>query len=173
MEIEKKYGTRYAFQNQPGSKKLLRRIHAVAALAGKPVRSDRVMLIEALKDKNAAVRYWAAIGLGNLVQEAKPLTSVMFNALNDKSPIVRVAAARALCAIDKESDALPVLITELKSQHEWVRLNAAIILDCIGEKARPVIAILKKALKDAENKYVVRVANHALNVLLGTSNKVR
>lgn len=31
----------------------------------------------------------------------------------------------------------------------------------------------KQALQDKENKYVVRVANHTLNVLLGTNNKVR
>ncbi len=173
VEIEKKYGNRYAFQSQPGSKKLLRRIHAVAALAGKPVRSDRPMLIEALKDRNAAVRYWAAIGIGNLCLEAEPLTASLYKALNDKSAIVRVAAAGALCALNIETDALPVLISELKSQQEWVRLNAAIVLDSIGGKARPAIDAFKEALEDTENKYVVRVANHALNVLLGTSNKVR
>jgi len=131
------------------------------------------MLIGAMKDENAGVRYWAAIGLGNLGHEARPAAELLGRALNDRSSVVRIAAARALCMTDMETNALPVLISELKSQNEWVRLNSAIILDEIGEKARPAIGALKEALKDKENKYVVRVANHALNVLLGTSNRVR
>jgi len=173
VELEKKYGSRYAFLRQSGSERFLRRLHAVAALAGKPRRSERSILTEALKDKNTAIRYWAAIGLGNLNQEAKPLIKELYSAINDKSAVVRIAAARALCILDKEIDALPVLIGELKNPNEWVRLGAAIILDKIGEKARPAIDALQEAMKDTENKYVVRVANHALNILLGTSNKVR
>jgi len=65
------------------------------------------------------------------------------------------------------------LVAELSSPHEWVRLHAALALDGIGEKARPAVPALKEALKDTHNKYVVRVANHALNELLGTSRRVR
>jgi hypothetical protein len=43
----------------------------------------------------------------------------------------------------------------------------------VGEKARPAIAALRKALDDQYNKYVVRVANRALNQLEGTNNKVK
>ncbi|MGB2824700.1 MAG: sulfatase, partial [Phycisphaerae bacterium] len=81
--------------------------------------------------------------------------------------------ARALCAAGREAKGLPVLVNELKGPHEWVRLSAAIVLDGIAEKARPASGALKAALKDRKNKYVVRVANHALNVLLGTEDKVR
>jgi len=172
VELEKKYGSRYAFLRQTRRERFLRRLHSIAALAGKPHRSGMSILAEALKDKNAAIRYWAAVGLGNLNQEAKPLIKELYSAINDKSAVVRIAAARALCILDKEIDALPVLVGELKSPNEWVRLGAAIILVKIGEKARPAIEALQEAMKDTENKYVVRVANHALNVLLGTSNTV-
>jgi len=173
VELEKKYGSRYAFLRQPGREKLLQRLRSAAVLGGRPEQSDIPMLIEAMKDENAAIRYWSAIGLGNLNHEAKSTAELLKRALNDRSAIVRIASARALCMIGMETSALPVLISELKSQNEWVRLNAAIVLDEIGEKARPAIDALKEALKDKENKYVVRVANHALNVLLGTSNSVR
>ena len=53
-----------------------------------------------------------------------------------------------------------------------MRLNAAIVLDEMDEQARPAVMALKEALKDRQNKYVVRVANRALNELLGTSNIV-
>jgi len=61
----------------------------------------------------------------------------------------------------------------LQSPHEWVRLYAAIELDESGEAARPALHELQAALEDRENKYVVRVANHAVNELLGTDNDVR
>ena len=68
-----------------------------------------------------------------------------------------------------------MLISELKSPHEWVRLKAAIVLDEIGEKARPAIPAMKQARQENKpvNKYVVRVANRALNQLLETGNSVR
>ena len=68
---------------------------------------------------------------------------------------------------------LGVLVGELKSRHQWVRLSAALALDALGETARPAIPALHQALADKENKYVVRVANHALNVLEETTRSVR
>lgn len=62
---------------------------------------------------------------------------------------------------------------ELKSEHQWVRLSAALALDAIGETARPAIPALHQAFTDKQNKYVVRVANHALNVLEGTTRTVQ
>jgi len=170
---EKKYGSRYAILRQAGSKKLIQHLRAVAALAGRPNQADLPKLTEAMKDDYAAVRYWSAIGLGSLGEEAKSEAELLNNALKDVSAVVRVAAARALCRMGAETKGLPVLISELRSRHEWVRLHAAIVLDSIGDKARPAIDALRAALKDTDNKYVVRVANHALNVMLGTNNKVK
>jgi len=75
--------------------------------------------------------------------------------------------------MDRLKEALPVLERELASEQEWVRLNAAIVLDELGARARPAIPALHQALKDKQNKYVVRVANHALNALEGTHRVVR
>ena len=74
--------------------------------------------------------------------------------------------------MDQPGPALEVLQQELASREEWVRLNAAIVLDEMDEQARPAIMALKKAAMDRQNKYVVRVANRALNELLGTSTIV-
>ena len=75
--------------------------------------------------------------------------------------------------MNQPEQALPVLVEQLKSKREWVRLNAAIVLDEIDEQARPTIEALQVARKDKQNKYVARVANRALNELLGTNNTVR
>ena len=173
VELEKKYGNRYAILRQENSDLFMNRLQKSAILAGDPNKADLPELISTLMDECASVRYWAAIGLGNLGPEGKSAATILTMALNDKSPCVRVAAARGLCLMNVESRALPVLMQELKSPHEWVRLNAAITLDSLGEKARPAVDVLKMALDDKENKYVVRVANHALNTLLGTNNIVR
>ncbi|MHC4685990.1 MAG: HEAT repeat domain-containing protein [Planctomycetota bacterium] len=114
------------------------------------------------------------MGLGNLGKAAgTSLAPLLRKALEDASANVRIAAAQGLCTLDLEKEGLPVLERELASEKEWIRLAAAIALDTVGEKARPAIAALRKALDDQYNKYVVRVANRALNQLEGTNNKVK
>jgi N-sulfoglucosamine sulfohydrolase len=173
VRLEKEYGNRYKIIKNIGGEEFLSELQSLASLAGHPFRSDRSKLIESLHNKSASIRYWAVTGIGNLTNVLKQDSEVLTDMLCDSSAVVRIAAAFSLCRIDKVLNALPVLTKELQSEEEWVRLHAAIALDRIGEKARPAIPVLKQALKDTHNKYVVRVANHALNVLLGTNNQVR
>ena len=96
----------------------------------------------------------------------------------DDSAVVRVAAARALCRMDRPEKALPVLVEVLDDGQQWERLHAAIVLDEIDEQARPVLdaMIRNKAYRNgmvANGKYTVRVLNRALNELLGTSETVK
>ena len=128
-------------------------------------------LINNLAHENEAVRYWAAISLGNQVEqlnEFEPLEAV----LRDSIPAVRFAAARAYIKASKVDQGLAVLTDGLRHDDEWVRLLAAQILDESGENSRPAVAALQSVMED-DNKYVVRVANHALNELLETSVEVR
>ena len=122
------------------------------------------------------VRYWAATGLGNLAQAGEKLDNDSLTlaeaGLVDASPCVRVASARALCHSGKPELGLPLLEKEMESEHEWLRLQDIIVLDEIEEMARPALPVMKKALKDQPNKYIIRVANRAVNDLLGTENKV-
>lgn len=92
--------------------------------------------------------------------------------INDEYPLVRIAAARAFCLLNQESEGLKTLSAGLNDKNEWTRLNAALVLDEIDEKARPLIPDLQSVMDD-QNKYVVRVANRALNQMLGTDNVVR
>ncbi len=172
VERERHLGSRFEILRQSDAETLMQRLRDSASLAlqGKEALPQ---LVTALSDEDAAVRYWGAIGLGNLGDDAAVAKARLLSHLKDASPSVRIAAARALCEIGIEDKALPVLIEELGSDREWVRLNAAIVLDAIGDKARPAVPALKEALKDKQNKYVVRVANRALNVMLGTNNVVR
>ena len=169
---ERDLRSRYNILRQPGGERLVEQLRRTASLS---LQGSEVLpqLIQQTKAKDAAVRYWAFIGIGNLASKAKNAQQATRSALKDESPSVRIAAARALCHMNQPQQALPVLVEQLKSKREWVRLNAAIVLDEIDDQARPTIPDLQAALKDKENKYVVRVANRALNELLGTNNTVR
>lgn len=135
--------------------------------------SDIDLFLENLDHENEVVRYWAATGIGNYAQNG---SDAIFNQLKplleDEYKLVQIAAARAYCLLDKEDKGLKTLSSGLKSENEWTRLNAALVLDEIDEKARPAIADLQSVMND-KNKYVVRVANRALNQMLGTNNVVR
>ena len=151
---------------------LIKRIRNVANLAiGGEENYDQ--LVTALDDPDAVVRYWAAIGLGNLSQVASPVQPKLEQSLQDEAPCVRIASARALLKLEMPELALPVLKRELASKHEWGRLRAAIVLGEAGEMARPLIPEMQACLKDQPNKYITRVANRTLNVLLGTDNVVK
>jgi uncharacterized sulfatase len=135
--------------------------------------SDLDLFIKNLSHKNGVVRYWAATGIGNYAKAgSKEIFSNLGLLINDEYPVVRIAAARAFCILNKESDGLKTLSAGLKDKDEWTRLNAALVLDEVGEKARPLIQDLQSVMND-KNKYVVRVANHALNAMLGTENVVK
>jgi len=129
------------------------------------------LLHKDLQHENAAIRYWAAIQLGNY-PERQPDVSILMERLTDTVPTVRIVAARALEKLGKSEPALRVLKAELQNEDSWTRLMAAQVLDEMGNHAKPAIPALQNVMDD-ENKYVVRVANHALNNMLGTQNVVR
>lgn len=136
-------------------------------------------LTAALEHNEAAIRYWGATGLGNVGSPAAASArDALHEAIKDESPVVRVAAARALCALGEPDDALPVLTEVLANGAQWERLHAAIVLDEIDEMARPAIAEMHEAWipreeLEQQGKYVVRVINRALNQLEGTARTVR
>jgi len=176
VELEERYGNRYAIlpgiaRDAPHFAPELQRI---AKMAGRPAANDLDALLEAMKSEHTSIRYWGALGLHTLGRGDEVAQDALVDGLKDPSPTVRVASAHALCMLDHKTEAaMGVLRNELQSPREWVRLQAALAFDAIGEKARPAISLLQEALKDTDNKYVVRVANHAVNVLLGTDNEVR
>jgi len=167
---EKAAGAR--FNILKGKNKLNAQLGNVAAMASSGVYALPSML-QSMQHPDAAVRYWAATGVGNIGREAANARQPMITALKDKSSSVRIAAARALAKLGDVKSALPVLEAELQSEHQWGRLAAAIALDEMDEQAKPAIPALKKALVNQPNKYIVRVANRALNELLDTNNVVR
>ena len=171
---EKKIGARFDILRQDPSDeaKVLKLVEMAAkASEGESATED---LLEALVHPDASIRYWGATGLGNTGSAAgAEAESALRRVLNDESPNVRIAAARGLCRMGRCIVGLPILERELASEHQWGRLAAAIALDELDEAARPALRALQAALVDQPNKYIVRVANRAVNELMGTNNQVR
>ena len=140
------------------------RIAAAADLAGRRDAASRAPLVDLLKDNDPAVRWWAATGLGALGKDATPAREALQTALADPAPIVRVAAADALCRQEQYAAAVPALSKALQDDNDWVRLAAANTLDRIDEHVRPALAAIQNAAKD-KNQYVVRVIEHTLKGL--------
>ena len=93
--------------------------------------------------------------------------------LYDEVPAVRIASARALCKSGRVNKAVKTLSHELNNDDSWVRLLAAQVLDEIGDDARPAEKELQTRIDSKDsNKYVIRVANRALNLMNNTQNVV-
>ena len=177
IEREKKIGHRYGILRQGNGDAVSKRVAEVAvqASAGKKALPR---LVAALSDEDAAVRYWAATGLGNIGRPARSAKGKVALLLKDDSSVVRTAAARALARMGSPKPALEVLKNELKNGEQWERLHAAIVLDEMDEEARPAVKAMHEALVPrkklyAGGKYTVRVINRALNQLEGTNRSVR
>ncbi len=169
---EKASGTRYAAFDHEAGRSMLARMHAAVSLAGKPSCETIPALVLMAEDSVPAVRYWSAVGLGNAAQKCSQYIGMLTAGLRDSCGVVRAACARALLMRNAHPGALTVLKAALADDNEWLRLHAAIVLDELGERALPAADALKNALADKENKYVVRVANRALNELFGTEHTV-
>ena len=171
---EKAAGSRYEILNAGGSRESLASLVGIASKASEGIAS-LPDLITALKHDDAAVRYWGATGLGNIGAGARDKAMAQVTAaMADSSPNVRIAAARGVATMGDPPLALPILVKELKSAHPWGRLAAAIVLDEMDEAARPALDALQAAANEPQlNKYIVRVANRAVNDLLGTDNVVK
>ena len=96
-------------------------------------------LVELLKHKDNAVRYWGVTGLLALGEQARPAVEGLTEALDDPSDDVRVVAAHALCVLGDTGRPLEVLEKALGQPDPWQMLRAANALDCLDETARPVL----------------------------------
>jgi len=121
-------------------------------------------LLVYLTDARPSVRYWAVVGLHAWTKYSVDLSiakPAVTTTLEDPSPVVRVAAAHAMCDWGEEKRGLPVLVEALKSTTAKTRMFAMVALDKIGEKARPALPQIQAASQDAD-EYVVRVAKTVL-----------
>ncbi|MGQ9575444.1 MAG: sulfatase-like hydrolase/transferase [Thermoguttaceae bacterium] len=156
--------TPYAIGSDP-RKNPVQRLLQAAEVANRMDPADLPRLRELLKDQDAAVRWWGALGLVGLGPRAAPAADQLLAALKDSAPDVRIAAAEALCQLGRQEAALPVLIAALEDESGLVRLAALHVLDRIGPKAAPAIPQLAKARTPSEPAWNVWNVDTAIDIL--------
>lgn len=173
VEKEQQIGNRYEVLHREGGLELARRI-STAAVAASQSSGPRATIVAAATDQVAAVRYWGAVGLGNLKSPDPEVADRLKQLLHDPSHAVRIAAAHSLCRFGHRKQALAVLKEMLATGAQWERLQAAIVLDLLDRHALPVAAAMRSALTPqkqffARGKYTVRVLYKALQDLQETA----
>jgi uncharacterized sulfatase len=134
--------------------------------SGRPKRPAS-WLLTSLADDSAAVRWWAAQALRARPAGATPDEGSVWQRLSqDPSPAVRTVARFTLAERSKDPVDPAVWTPLLEDDDYSVALQAALALDSLGEKARPMIDALKAANeRKRENDFVLRVTAHALEQL--------
>ena len=105
--------------------------------------------VEWLRDRDPAVRYWAAVGLHATADSKDVVCDALAGALGDASPAVRIEAAWALAERGHAGKALPVLSATLEGDDPHARVRAARALEMLGETARPALPAMTRALNAA------------------------
>jgi len=122
----------------------LERILSAAELVGTGTDSLPTQ-VRLLSDGDAAVRYWAVVGLRALGKDAQSACAELTAALKDTGPAVRLEAAWTLVELEHGAKGLPVLVEALEGDDPRAAVRAARALEMLGAKARPVLPAMEKA----------------------------
>ncbi len=98
---------------------------------------------EGLRDDDAAVRYWAAIGFAANPEGARQARAELTRAMADSSSAVRIEAAGALLGAVGDIAAREVLLRELQGDEANAALQAARTLELLGAAAEPPLAVIQ------------------------------
>jgi len=127
-------------------------------LLGKDVEP---VLIQALREADVAVAFWAAMAFENYEPRSPQALDALRSAMTEAAMPVRIAAARTLYTVDGPEKTVPVFLEGLQDPNGYVRLRAAEAIDRLGIDTPEVHAALEQTEGD-ENQYVTRIARHAL-----------
>ena len=167
----------YEASRKPGAYPL-ERASALASLASERNVANLPQLLATLDDPCEPMRWWAAQGCTMLREKAAPAEAALRKRLDDPSGAVQVAAAEALARMGKLDAGLPALERRLKDPSEpWFGLQAANVLDRLGELARPSLPVMREVLKNVANEtgasnplqYQQRILTRSIAVLDGTA----
>ncbi|MCP5114028.1 MAG: hypothetical protein GY953_24605, partial [bacterium] len=155
-DLGKKYGSKYDAMRHPDQKGLVAELIRTAD-AGAWKRSAE--LEKALSSKRPAVRYWAAIGLGNTGRPTD--AKLLLKHLDDPNPTVRVAAALGCSRRQPHQRAIEVLAAEIGNPNRLVGLYAIRAIEELGDNAKatsPAVARATASDYDPTNRVARRLA---------------
>ena len=123
----------------------LPRVLQAAELVGK---ANADVIAPYVQDEDSGVRFWAAMALLTLGDNSEISTRALQKLLQDPSPSVQIIAAEALCKLDHEQMALPVLKRWVLDERPWLALQAARSIQLVGKKAQSLTPTIQKVLEN-------------------------
>ena len=138
------------------------RIIKAANLASSSTKDDIPELVNNLNDKEKYVRYWGAVGLLKNGVDSQKAREALIKALNDPSANVRIVAAEALCILNDEDIALPILEKELEGKNVKTMLHALNALEDIGESAQKILPSIRRINEKSNDNYITRASKHLI-----------
>jgi len=156
------------------------RITGAAALVGREDSLEEQA--ELLGDPDAAVRYWAAVGLGASTRASEESREGLRAALSDPSAVVRIAAAAALARharveeddedegeASDEPDDLDAAYAVLRAELKGDNLDAALLACRAIELLAPETAPTVRAMREAAARFQDAEGDQALFIRFSTS----
>jgi hypothetical protein len=140
----------YEASHRPGAYPV-ERVFDMALLASGRDPAGLPQLVRGLEDDCEPIRWWAAQGCTMLgAKAAAAAVPALQRRLDDPSGAVQAATAEALAALGKTDLALPVLERCLQNrENPAFALQAANVLDRLGERARPALPVMKQVAQQA------------------------
>lgn len=134
-DMGKEYGSKMAVMEDKKNRKMIKTIVGLieAAVAGP---DNREKVAEGLEDKGDAVRWWAAICLGNMGEAAADQKEKLAALLEDPCDAVRTAAARALYNMGDKDAGLLGLFEGMKSANHAARHYAALFIEDVWDDVK-------------------------------------
>ncbi|BBC74284.1 sulfatase [Altererythrobacter sp. B11] len=145
----------------------LRQLMEVGAKAARRDARARDEFAALLDTKVEVLRYWGAMGLLLIGEDAEPAKAALQAALaGDESPHVRIVAAEALARLGEDEAAVPALVSLAGEDLPWqVRLYAINSLTFLGDKARPALGLAQRMAAEEDQEYL-RSAGRYLSLQL-------
>ncbi|VGO16226.1 Arylsulfatase [Pontiella desulfatans] len=109
-------------------------------------------LLKGLRSEIVGVRYWSAVGLVGLAEQARPAVPELKMALNDESHEVRIMAAYALVRLGETREAY-ACFRELMQAKSYALLSVLNAIDWLGDEGQPLIKSVQRLseLSDTES----------------------
>jgi hypothetical protein len=154
----------YAMTHDP-NRYPFERILRAADVASRRDAASVPQLVEWMKDPDAGVRYWAAVGCSVRGSAADGAAGALAPLLNDPSASVRIAAAEALCRLGRAGDGLPALVHEVRGD-EFTAMLALNTLEALGDVAKPAASSIAAAVAKLPKARGEDLCAHAAESLL-------
>ncbi|MBT4864189.1 MAG: hypothetical protein HON53_03585 [Planctomycetaceae bacterium] len=122
-------------------------------------------LMKRLVSPDAQIRRTAATELGWNGSKAKRSLPALYQALNDESPVVRIAVTAAIWEIGHQpGTVVPVLVELLQTEDPAVRTLAAHALGTIGTEAKRGLPDLHRVLATSSGLFQINVAEAIVQI---------